>query len=94
MFSVEYIQVCSIKCSLIIFFTFAKILLVLDSLSLGALPVFAEEGGGKVSSWGRGFKGGLTLLTFQKKGGLRTLAPSLQKRGVQGYYSLFVNAEI
>ena len=45
MFSVEYIQVCSIKCSLIIFFTFAKILLVLDSLSLGALPVFAEGGG-------------------------------------------------
>ena len=83
MFSVEYIQVCSIKCSLIIFFTFAKILLVLDSLSLGALPVFAE-GGGKVSSWGRGFKGGLTLLTFQKKRGAKNPSPIITKEGGAG----------
>ena len=54
MFSVEYIQVCSIKCSLIIFFTFAKILLVLDSLSLGALPVFTEGGGGVECRVGEG----------------------------------------
>ena len=53
MFSVEYIQVCNIKCSLIIFFTFAKILQVLDSLSLGALPVIAggERAKGGVKFW-------------------------------------------
>ena len=82
MFSVEYIQVCSIKCSLIIFFTFAKILLVLDSLSLGALPVFTE-GGGRVSGWGRGFTGGLTLLTFQKRGA-KNPSPIFTKEGGAG----------
>ena len=73
MFSVEYIQVCNIKCSLIIFFTFAKILQVLDSLSLGALPVIAggvgvRAKGGKILGWEGALRKDYFFLTFQKGG--------------------------